>query len=143
MAAALLWQSGQWVTHYVRDYPRYLAHAYQDGLFEAFQRAVALAPQFDEIWVGGAMNQAPIYLLAAQPLPPAEDQAQIVARRAINRFTLIRQIGRYHFNPPELNEVPRNLPALTLVLDQVGESGFVLQAWQSEQRRVLIVRRMH
>jgi len=143
VAAALLWQSGQWVTHYVRDYPRYLAHAYQDGLFEAFQRAVALAPQFDEIWVGGAMNQAPIYLLAAQPLPPAEDQAQIVARRAINRFTLIRQIGRYHFNPPELNEVPRNLPALTLVLDQVGESGFVLQAWQSEQRRVLIVRRMH
>ena len=75
-------------------------------------------------------------------LPPTEAQAQIVARHAVNRFTLIRQIGRYQFDPPGIRDVPRNLPALTLVLDQVRESGFVLQAWQYELRRILIVRWM-
>ncbi|GAB4214277.1 MAG: hypothetical protein OHK0022_52560 [Roseiflexaceae bacterium] len=142
VAVGLLWQGGQWFGGYLRDYPRQMARAYQDGLYEAMLHAVALAPQYDEIWVDGAMNQAPIYLLAANPLPPVEAQAQTVARTAIGRFTLIRRVGRYLFDPPALKDVPRDLPPLATALDQVGESAFVLQPWQHEGRRVLIVRRM-
>ncbi|HEU4326466.1 MAG TPA: glycosyltransferase family 39 protein [Roseiflexaceae bacterium] len=141
-AAGLLWQGGQWFGGYVRDYPRQMARAYQDGLYEAMLQAAVLAPQYDEVWVDGAMNQAPVYLLAADPLPPAEAQAQTVARTAIGRFTLIRRVGPYLFDVPALDDVPRDLPPLATALDQVGESAFVLQSWQHEGRRVLLVRRM-
>jgi hypothetical protein len=142
LAAALLWQGGQWFVGYLRDYPHALLRPYQDGLLEASQRAVALAPQFDQIWIDGGPNQAPIYLIAAQPFPPAEAQARTVARTALGRFTLISRVGPYLFGPPALKDVPTDLPVLATALDQLGETGFVLQPWQHEGQRVLVVRRM-
>jgi hypothetical protein len=133
------WQSATWMRTYVADYPRRMAQDYQDGLLEAFQRAEALAPQFDEVWIDGG-HEAPMYLLATLPLPPAEVQAQMIARHALNRFTLIRQVGRYQFDPPEMKDVPHNLPALTLILDQLSHPRYILQAWQSNDRRILILR---
>ncbi|MCU0493518.1 MAG: hypothetical protein MUD01_18175, partial [Chloroflexaceae bacterium] len=141
VVAVLLWQGGQWYATYVRDYPPQVAWTNQDGLAETVARAVALAPGYHSVWISGDDITYPhVYLLAAEPLPPAEIQQLIEVRREPGRLNGIMGVGRYRFGEPP--NLPRNLPALEAVPDQFGGPGFVIQEWQDDGQRHIIVRRM-
>src|SRR5439155_12478918 len=112
---------------------------FADGELETMQRTVELAPGYDEIWLDTATIGRPyIYLLAAQPMSPAEAQAQIVVERPPLPPNEISQIGPYHF--ADLRKLPANLPARELVLDRFARSGFVIQQLWRDNRRILVVR---
>src|SRR6185295_8501614 len=50
LALALLWQGGLRFDDYLARFPTVIAAKYQDGMFEAMQAAVRLAPGYDEVW---------------------------------------------------------------------------------------------
>ena len=139
--AALAWQAGGWYRDYIRDYPPGVAWTNQDGLLETIERAIAYAPQFDEVWISTDDITAPhIYLLAARPLPPDQAQDEIVVIRQPGHLNRVTSIGPYHF--ASLAALPADLPTLEAVPDRFGGPAFVVQAWQQAGKRVLIVRRM-
>ena len=141
VAGALAWGAASWMRDYTQGYPAQRAWENQDGLIEAMRRAVGRAPSFDEVWISYEdINEPYIYLLAAQPMPPAEAQAQIVVSRRPGHLNDILSIGRYHF--VSMESIPRDLPALEAIPDRFGGAAFVLQSWQKDGRRILIVRRM-
>ena len=141
VAGALAWQAAGWLRDYTGDYPPQRAWENQDGLGEAMRRAVGHAQSFDEVWISYEdINEPYIYLLAARPMPPAEAQAQIVVSRRPGHLNDILGIGRYRF--VGMDGIPRDLPAIEAIPDRFGGAAFVLQAWQKDGKRILVVRRM-
>jgi hypothetical protein len=141
LAGALVLQAGAWFRDYAQDYPPQQAWANQDGLIETMARAIGRAPGFDQIWISHEnINEPYIYLLAAQPMPPAQSQALIQVTRAPGYFNDITSIGRYRF--VSMAEIPKRLPVLEAIPDRFGGPAFVIQQWQHDGKNVLIVRRM-
>lgn len=140
LALLLAIQSADWLRAYGRDYPRLTAHLYQDGLHEALRRAIRYATTVDEVWIDTDETNEPYsYLLAAEPLPPAEAQARLVVERRPRRLHAVTEIGQYHFG--SLAALPTELPVIEAVPDQAGALAFVLQPYQQAGKRVLLVRR--
>jgi hypothetical protein len=141
LAGALALQASAWFRDYAQVYPPQQAWANQDGLIDAMARAVGRASSFDEIWISHEnINEPYIYLLAAQPMPPAQAQALIQVTRAPGYFNDVTSIGRYRF--VSMAEVPKRLPTLEAIPDRFGGPAFVIQQWQHGGKNVLIVRRM-
>jgi 4-amino-4-deoxy-L-arabinose transferase-like glycosyltransferase len=140
LAAGLLWQGGLRFADYLDRFPALIASKYQDGMFEAMQAAVQAAPQFDEVWIDDRMTFPYIFVLAAQPMPPAQAQAQIIVRHGRTTFNTVDAIGRYRFK--NLAALDNDLPVVEALPTPIGRPGFVLQEWHEGSRRVLIVRRM-
>jgi hypothetical protein len=141
LALALAWQSGVWFRDYAWMYPPRQAWENQDGLLEAMTRAIGYAPSFDEVWISyQGINEPYIYLLAAQPMPPAQAQAQIQVTREPGRFNAITSIGNYYF--VRVEEIPKQQPMLEAIPDRYGGAAFLIQQWQHGGKRILIVRRM-
>jgi len=141
LVAALGWQAGVWFRDYVRDYPQQQAWENQDGLLEAMTRAIRYAPGFDEIWISYQnINEPYIYLLAAQPMPPSQAQAQIQVTREPGHFNAVTSLGKYKF--VRVDQIPKQLPVLEAIPDRYGGAAFLLQQWQHDGKRILIVRRM-
>ncbi|HJZ49125.1 MAG TPA: hypothetical protein VKE41_18235 [Roseiflexaceae bacterium] len=141
LVGALAWQAGAWFRDYARDYPPRQAWENQDGLLEAMQRAIRYAPGFDEVWISyQSINEPYIYLLAARPMPPAEAQAQIQVTREPGHFNAITSIGNYHF--VRVDAIPKQPPMLEAIADRYGGAAFLLQSWQQDGKRILVVRHM-
>jgi hypothetical protein len=140
--ALLLWQAGDWQRAYLRFAADQTAR-YQDGLLETMALVVRYAPGYDEVWVDThLMNEAHIFLLAAQPLPPAQAQAQTVLTRQPPDFNKVWRIERYRFSehPPG---IPEYLPTLAALPDRFGGPAFVLQEWHGPGARRLVLRRVY
>jgi hypothetical protein len=138
---ALGWQAGVWFRDYTREYPPRQAWENQDGLLEAMTRAIRYAPAFDEVWISHQqINEPYIYLLAAQPMPPSQAQAEIRLTREPGHFNAITSIGKYYF--VRVDQIPKQLPMLEAITDRYGGAAFLLQQWQHDGKRILIVRRM-
>jgi 4-amino-4-deoxy-L-arabinose transferase-like glycosyltransferase len=141
LVVALGWQAGAWFRDYARDYPPQQAWENQDGLLEAITRAIRYAPDFDEVWISYQnINEPYIYLLAARPMPPAQAQAQIQVTREPGHFNAITSIGKYVF--VRVEDIPKQPPMLEAIPDRYGGAAFLLQQWQHDGKRILIVRRM-
>jgi hypothetical protein len=140
LAAALLWQGGLRFADYLDRFPGLIAAKYQDGMFEAMQAAVRTARQFDEVWIDDRMTFPYIFVLAAQPMPPAQAQAQIEVRHGRTTFNTVDAIGKYRFK--NLAALDNDLPVVEALPTPIGRPGFVLQEWHAGSQRVLIVRRM-
>jgi hypothetical protein len=103
------------------------------------QRVVGYAPGYDEVWLDTLTIGKPyIFLLAAQPLPPAQAHAQMNVQRRPPATNYVVSIERYRFH--DLLNVPTDLPALEAIPDRFGRPAFVIQEWRRENQRVLIVR---
>lgn len=141
LAGALLWQSASWWRAYTQDYPTLQAGLNQDGLAETMRRAVALAPQYDEIWVSyDSIDEPYIFVLAAQPFPPDYAQQLITVERRPGHFNTITRIGPYRF--VDTSDLPAGLPPRVAVPGAMGGKGYVAQEWSNEGKRILVVRRM-
>jgi hypothetical protein len=141
LVVALGWQAGAWFRDYARDYPPQQAWENQDGLLEAMNRAIRYAPDFDEVWISYQNTNEPyIYLLAARPMSPSEAQAQIRLTREPGHFNAVTGIGKYSF--VRVDQIPKQLPMLEAITDRYGGAAFLLQPWQQDGKRILIVRRM-
>jgi|SRR6266545_2200536 len=141
LVVALGWQASAWFRDYARDYPPQQAWENQDGLLEAMTRAIRYAPGFDEIWISYQnINEPYIYLLAARPMPPSQAQAQIQLTREPGHFNAVTSIGKYSF--VRVDQIPKQLPMLEAIPDSYGGAAFLLQQWQHDGKRILIVRRM-
>jgi 4-amino-4-deoxy-L-arabinose transferase-like glycosyltransferase len=141
LIVALGWQAGAWFRDYARDYPQQQAWENQDGLLEAMTRAIRYAPDFDEVWLSYQnINEPYIYLLAAQPMPPSQAQRQIQLTREPGHFNAVTSIGKYIF--VRVDAIPKQLPMLEAITDRYGGAAFLLQQWQHDGKRILIVRRM-
>jgi hypothetical protein len=140
LIALLLWQGVKQFRDYLERFPAAISYKYQDGMFEAMQVAVRHAPEFDEVWIDDRMTFPYIFVLAAQPMPPEQAQAQIKVIHGVTTFNTVTSIGRYHF--ANLAAIPNDIPVVETVLTSIGGPGFVLQEWQQDRRRVLLVRRM-
>jgi hypothetical protein len=136
----VIWQGAARYHDYRANYPRVVARKYQDGLREAVERTVRAAPQFDEVWIEARLSFPYAYVLAAQALPPAEAQARIVVDRPRTTFNTVTQLGIYRFT--SLAGVPADLPVLEAIPTSLGEPGYLLQVWQQDARRILVLRRM-
>lgn len=138
---ALAYGGFVWFRAYL-DYAPETTRLYQDGLLETMQRAASYAPAFDDVWIDTHhMSEPHIYVFAAQPLPPAEIQAQTHVTRQPPDFNKVWQIERYHFaeHPPG---IPNDLPTLDVVLDRFGHPQYVIQEWRYSSQRTLVVRRV-
>lgn len=125
---------------YRSEFPVLMERKYQDGTREAFERLVAFAPGYDEIWVDDRLPFPYIYVLAAGGVPAAEAQATIVVDRPGTTFNTVRSVGRYRFT--DLKPIPTGLPALAATVTSLGSPGFVIQEWHVGNKRVLLLRRM-
>ncbi len=144
LVAALGWQCSQWYGALIEQHPKLVASTwfFAPSIREAMNRTVELAPQYDEVWLDSdSVGRPYIYLLAAQPMPPAESQALIKVRRVPLEPNFVTSIGRYHFD--DLSSWPTDLPAVAALPDRFGESGYMLQEWQHDGRSLLILRGMH
>ncbi len=134
-------QAGAWFRDYAREYPPQQAWENQDGLLEAMTRAIGYAPGFDEVWISYQNTNEPyMYLLAAQPMSPSQAQSQIRVTREPGHFNAITSIGKYYF--VRVDDIPKQLPMLEAITDRYGGAAFLLQQWQHDGKRILIVRRM-
>lgn len=141
LGVAILWQGAEWWKAYTQYYPDLQAGLNHDGLAEAVQRAVELAPRYDEVWVSADSIAMPyVYVLAAQPFPPAEAQRLLVVRRQPRRFNHVISLGPYRF--VETNDLPIDLPAVAAVPGRAGGKGYVVQEWHHAEKRILILRAM-
>lgn len=140
VALALLWQGGLRFGDYLREFPAVISTKYQDGMFETMRAAVELAPRYDQVWIDDRMTFPYIFVLAAQPMPPALAQAEIRVQHGRTTFNTVTALGQYHFT--NLAALPNDLPVLEALPTNVGGPGFVLQEWRADGRKILIVRRM-
>jgi hypothetical protein len=136
----IAWQGMARYADYRRNYPALVEGKYRDGLHESVEQLVRLAPGYDEIWIDDAMSFAYIYVLAVQGVSPAETQATIDVDRPGTTFNTVRRVGAYRF--VSLKTVPRELPTLAATVTSLGNSGYLIQEWQTGSRRVLLLRRM-
>jgi hypothetical protein len=137
---ALLWQGGVHFGDYLREFPAVISAKYQDGMFETMRVAVQLASQYDEVWIDDRMTFPYIFVLAAQPMPPAQAQAQIHVQHGRTTFNTVTALGQYRFT--NLAALPNDLPVREALPTNIGGPGFVLQEWSDDKRKILIVRRM-
>jgi hypothetical protein len=140
LLTAIAWQGAARFQDYLAHYPLIVARKYQDGLREAVERAVAYAPEFDEVWLDGRISFPYVYVLAAQALPPAEAQATIVVQRPRTTFNTVTQVGKYRFI--SLKGLPPDLPVIEATANSLGEPGYLIQTWQQGGKRILVLRRM-
>jgi hypothetical protein len=140
VALALLWQGGLHFGGYLREFPAVISAKYQDGMFETMRAAVQVASQYDEVWIDDRMTFPYIFVLAAQPMPPAQAQAQIRVQHGRTTFNTVTALGQYRFT--NLASLPNDLPVRQALPTNIGGPGFVLQEWSVEGRKILIVRRM-
>jgi hypothetical protein len=118
-----------------------VAYDASKGGIEAMTRAIRYAPGFDEIWISYQnINEPYIYLLAARPMPPSQAQAEIQLTREPGHFNAVTSIGTYYF--VRVDNIPKQLPMLEAIPDRYGGAAFLLQQWQHDGKRILIVRRM-
>jgi 4-amino-4-deoxy-L-arabinose transferase-like glycosyltransferase len=145
LAIVLIWQGLAWFTTLVQRYPSMATNTwfFADSEVETMRRVVSYAPRFDEIWLDtGTIGRPYIFLLIAQPMPPAEAQAQLVFKRNPPHINNVTSIGPYHFRDLDPAQVPLDLPALEAIPTQNSGPGYLLQEWRHENRRVLVVRSM-
>jgi 4-amino-4-deoxy-L-arabinose transferase-like glycosyltransferase len=145
LTLALFWQSGTWYTLLVQHYPGMADQTwfYADGELETMQRVVGYAQQFDQIRIDTSTIGRPyIFVLAAQALPPAEAQAQLVVERQPPGINRVTQIGHYSFKDFSPSSIPASLPVLEAIPTRTGGPGYLLQSWQQGDQRTLIVRGM-
>jgi hypothetical protein len=137
---ALVWQGGSAFQDYIRRFPAVVLYKYQDGMLETMQTAVGYAQHYDEVWIDDRMPFPYIYVLAAQPMPPAQAQALIEVNRGGDSFNMVTGIGTYRFT--DLKPLPQNLPTLAAITNRLGGPGFLVQEWRQDGKRILIVQRM-
>jgi len=140
LALGMLLQGGMRYDDYRERFPVLTAKKYQDGTREAFERVVALAPSYDEVWVDDQMPFPYIYILAAGGVPAAQAQATIIVERPGTTFNTVRQVGKYRFT--DVKPIPNDLPALVATVNSLGDPGFLIQEWRDQGKRVLLLRRM-
>jgi hypothetical protein len=139
----MVWQAGSWWQALLIEYPRRAALTwfFADQLTNVMERVVADATNFDQIWLDtDSIGRPYIYLLAARPMPPAMSQALMEVERRPPEPHFVTRIGKYRFADLETAAVPVDLPVRTLILEQVGGNGYLLQEWQRDQQRILVVR---
>jgi hypothetical protein len=133
---ALLVQAGLAYAHYMIRYPPTVAERYQAGLLQAMHAADAYAPYYDEVRVNWAtLHQPYIYLLAVQPTPSRELSRQLVAHPGY--YNRVGRVGRFVF---ETYDYPDRLPTLEAFPDRFGNPAFLVQEWNDDGTRALLVR---
>jgi hypothetical protein len=145
LAAALAWQSAGWFTSLIERYPSQATGTwfFADSEVETMRRVVGYAPGFDEVWLDiGTVGRPYIFLLLAQPLPPAEVQARLVVERNPPEINNVTSIGQYRFVDFAPRAVPLDLPVLEALPTAGGGPGYLLQEWRLADRRILLVRSM-
>ncbi len=143
--AALAWQSTNWFTDLIERYPSPATGTwfFADSELETMQRVVGYAPRFDEVWFDiGTVGRPYIFLLLAQPMPPAESQALLVVERNPPQINNVTSIGRYHFVDFDPLAIPLDLPVLEALPTSGGGPGYLLQEWRHDNQRILLVRSM-
>ena len=104
---------------------------------------IARARAYDQVLVDTRTIGRPyIFLLADDVLPPAEAQAQIVVERHPPEINSVVQLGKYHFVDFVEQQVPAQLPTLEALPTRLGAPGYLLQEWQHNGQRVLVMRGM-
>jgi 4-amino-4-deoxy-L-arabinose transferase-like glycosyltransferase len=145
LVAALMWQSTGWFTRLRDSYPSLATGTwfFADSELETMQRVVSYAPGFDEVWLDiGTVGRPYIFLLLAQPMPPAESQALLVVERNPPQINNVTSIGQYRFVDFDPRGIPLDLPVLEALPTSGGGPGYLLQEWRTDNRRILIVRSM-
>ncbi len=120
-----------WFAHqYFRAYPAHAELGYQTPLIRALEYVAARRNEADFVLVTNRANQAYIYALLAEPIPPKALHAEppMVAHGPVNFHQVIR-IGRYMFTPRD----PVNYPDAQQLFQQawsslpIGARGFVIE----------------
>jgi 4-amino-4-deoxy-L-arabinose transferase-like glycosyltransferase len=145
VVSALAWQSANWFVSMRDRYPSLATGTwfFADSELETMQRAVRYAPGYDEVWFDiGTVGRPYIFLLLAQPMPPAESQAQLVIERNPPQINNVTRIGQYHFVDFDPRGIPLDLPVLEALPTSSGGPGYLLQEWHTSGRRILLVRSM-
>ncbi|MDQ2997005.1 MAG: glycosyltransferase family 39 protein, partial [Chloroflexota bacterium] len=143
--AVLAWQSASWFTSLRDSYPRLATGTwfFADSELETMQRGIGYAPGFDEVWFDiGTVGRPYIFLLLAQPMPPAESQALLVVERNPPQINNVTSIGQYRFVDFAPRRIPLDLPVLEALPTTDGGPGYLLQEWRVDNRRILLVRSM-
>jgi len=145
VVAALAWQSAGWFTSLIERYPSQATGTwfFADSELETMRRVVGYAPGFDEVWFDiGTVGRPYIFLLLAQPMPPAAAQALLVVERNPPQINNVTSIGQYHFVDFDPRGIPLGLPVLEALPTSDGGPGYLLQEWHHDNRRILLVRSM-
>jgi 4-amino-4-deoxy-L-arabinose transferase-like glycosyltransferase len=145
LVAALAWQSTNWFTSMRDSYPSLATGTwfFADSELETMQRVVRNASGFDEVWLDiGTVGRPYIFLLLAQPMPPAESQALLVVERNPPQINNVTSIGKYRFVDFDPRGIPLDLPVLEALPTSGGGPGYLLQEWRTGSRRILVVRSM-
>jgi 4-amino-4-deoxy-L-arabinose transferase-like glycosyltransferase len=143
--AALSWQSTSWFINLRDRYPSLATGTwfFADSELETMQRVVGYAPGFDQVWFDiGTVGRPYIFLLLAQPMPPADSQAQLVVERNPPQINNVTSIGQYRFVDFAPRGIPLDLPVLEALPTSDGGPGYLLQEWRLDNRRILLVRSM-
>jgi len=129
-AAALLVNVAYFADRYFRIFPSFSEPAYQTPLMRAIVEAAKHADSADFILVTNRANQAYIYVLLGEPIPPDRLRTTpMVIAPGIVGFHHVVRLGKYYFAAPdsaearrlfqrEWNAVPR--PAEGLVVERAG-----------------------
>jgi 4-amino-4-deoxy-L-arabinose transferase-like glycosyltransferase len=134
--AVLLLQGGQAHAHYLIRYPPTVAERYQDGLLQAMHAADAYADRYDEVRVDWEnLHQPYIYLLAVQPQPSRALSEQLVAHPGY--YNRVGKVGPFVF---DTYDFPDRLPTLEAFPDRFGNPAFLVQEWNDDGTRALLVR---
>lgn len=139
----MLWQYAGWYRDLLQQHARITAITwfFADQLPQTMQRVVALAPAYDEVWIDSdSVGRPYVYLLAAQPMPPAESQALTRVLRRPGEPHFVEQIGRYHFG--DLSAWPIDLPTVESIPDRFGVAGYIMQEREVDGKRLLVLRGM-
>jgi hypothetical protein len=75
-------------------------------------------------------------------MPPAESQARLVVERNPPQINNVTSIGQYHFVDFAPRAIPLDLPVLEALPTSGGGPGYLLQEWQHNNHRILLVRSM-
>lgn len=138
-AGGLLWLSGLWFAAYVQNYPAVAAAPwrFQDGLLETMRALAEQADAFDEVWIARESGKTPyIYLLAALPTP----QRALVFERGEQDYIEAIGVGKYRMQRLLGVPIPADAPALELILNQQGDPTYIVQEWQHDGKRLLVMR---
>lgn len=142
LALALLFQGGTWFQGYMQHYPLRAGGSwlYQDGLLETMGYAAAQAAKGEAVWFDSpSANNPHIYLLAALPAPIDDPARQLRIATDKSVYYAVEAVGRYQFRP--LGKLSFDLPTSDAVLDRFGRPAYLIQRWQDDAGRpVLIVR---
>ncbi|HNP84812.1 MAG TPA: glycosyltransferase family 39 protein [Kouleothrix sp.] len=145
LLAALGWQSSIWFRELLTIHraESELTWYFADSELDAMRLVIARARAYDQVLVDTRTIGRPyIFLLADDVLPPAEAQAQIVVERHPPEINSVVQLGKYHFVDFVEQQVPAQLPTLEALPTRLGAPGYLIQEWQHNGQRVLVMRGM-